>query len=103
MADSILARSRTVFQKMKIPDFEKTHVQILGAEDSLGSSAAPESRLPREAVLWMSVKHQNKKALDLWAKEIAACGTGGKNILQSLCFNLLASLGRVSFIVSLLV
>ena len=25
----------------------------------------------------MSVKHQNKKALDIWAKEIAACGTGG--------------------------
>ena len=25
----------------------------------------------------MSVKHQNKKALELWAKEIAAAGTGG--------------------------
>ena len=31
----------------------------------------------REAVLWMSVKHQNKKAVELWAKEIAAAGTGG--------------------------
>ena len=60
-----------------IPDFEKTHVQIIGAEESLGGNAMDESRLPREAVLWMSVKHQNKKALDIWAKEIAACGTGG--------------------------
>ena len=25
----------------------------------------------------MSVKHQNKKAVELWAKEIAAAGTGG--------------------------
>ena len=37
-----------------------------------------ESRLPREAVLWMSVKHQNKKAVEIWAKEIAAAGTGGE-------------------------
>ena len=28
--------------------------------------------------MWMSVKHQNKKALEVWAKEIAACGTGGE-------------------------
>jgi len=77
MADSILARTRTVYKKMGIPDFEKTHVQILGSEESLGGSAVAESLLPREAVLWMSVKHQNKKALDIWAKEIAACGTGG--------------------------
>ena len=34
--------------------------------------------LYREAVLWMSVKHQNKKAVEIWAKEIAAAGTGGE-------------------------
>ena len=34
--------------------------------------------LHREAVLWMSVKHQNKKAVEIWAKEIAAAGTGGE-------------------------
>ena len=25
----------------------------------------------------MAVKHQDKKALQIWSKEIAACGTGG--------------------------
>merc|ERR1712133_22010 len=39
--------------------------------------AMAEEMLPREAVLWMSVKHQNKKAIEMWAKEIAAAGTGG--------------------------
>jgi len=77
MADSILSRSRNVFQKLKLTDFDKTHVQVLGAEDSFGSSAMSVDLLPREAVLWMSVKHQNKKAVELWAKEIAAAGTGG--------------------------
>ena len=64
MAESILARTRTVYKKLGenqislsfsknldllpgIPDFEKTHVQILGAEDSLGGNAIDESRLPR--------------------------------------------------------
>ena len=66
MAESILGRTRAVYKKLGgkhlglsfslsdkvyhlpgIPDFEKTHVQILGAEDSLGGNAIDESRLPR--------------------------------------------------------
>merc|ERR1711970_1301033 len=61
----------------KIPDFEKTYVQILGSEQSFGKNAITEDKFPREAVLWMSVKHQDKKAIQVWAKEIAAAGTGG--------------------------
>ena len=26
--------------------------------------------------MWMSVKHKEKKALDIWAREIASAGTG---------------------------
>ena len=47
MADSILSRSRNVFQKLKLTDFDKTHVQVLGAEDSFGSSAMSVDLLPR--------------------------------------------------------
>ena len=47
MADSILSRSRNVFQKLKLPDFDKTHVQVLGAEDSFGANAMSSDLLPR--------------------------------------------------------
>jgi len=77
IADSTFKRSRTIFKKLGISDFEKTHIQILGAEESYGKSAISEDRFPREAVLWMSVKHQDKKAIQIWSKEIAAAGTGG--------------------------
>ena len=30
----------------------------------------------REAVLWMSVHHQQKRALEMFAREIAPAGTG---------------------------
>ena len=47
MAASILTRSRRILQKMKIPDFEKVHVQVLGAEESFGASGRAEDSLPR--------------------------------------------------------
>jgi len=77
IADATLKRTRRIFSKLKIPDFEKTYVQILGSEQSFGKNAITEDKFPREAVLWMSVKHQDKKAIQVWAKEIAAAGTGG--------------------------
>ena len=51
MAASILTRSRRILQKMKIPDFEKVHVQVLGAEESFGASGRAEDSLPRSAGL----------------------------------------------------
>jgi len=77
IADATFKRTQHLFAKMGIPDFEKTHVQILGSEQSFGKNAMSEDKFPREAVLWMAVKHQDRKAIQLWAKEIAAAGTGG--------------------------
>jgi len=77
IAEATMNRTKRVFGKMGIPDFEKTHIQILGSEESFGKSGITEDKYPREAVLWMAVKHQDKKALQIWAKEIAAAGTGG--------------------------
>ncbi|XP_023335725.1 uncharacterized protein LOC111706988 [Eurytemora carolleeae] len=77
MAESIFKRSRSIFKRLNIPDFEKVHVQVLGAEESFGESGISSDKYPREGVLWMAVKHQDKKALQIWSKEIAACGTGG--------------------------
>merc|ERR1719186_836329 len=77
MADSIFKRTRKGHGFLGMEDFESTHVQILGAEESFGANAMAADKRPREAVLWMSAKHNDKKALGMWAKEIAACGTGG--------------------------
>eukprot|EP00088_Acartia_fossae_P052439 TRINITY_DN5923_c0_g1_i1.p1 TRINITY_DN5923_c0_g1~~TRINITY_DN5923_c0_g1_i1.p1 ORF type:complete len:620 (-),score=121.10 TRINITY_DN5923_c0_g1_i1:453-2312(-) len=74
MAESILKRTRRIFSKLNIPDFDSVHVQMLGAEESFGPD---HSKHTREAVLWFAVQHKDKKALQIWAKEIAACGTGG--------------------------
>jgi len=77
MADSIFKRTRGILSKLKMADFEKTHVQVLGAEESYGANAVNPSKFTREAVVCMSAQHLDKKALQIWAKEIAAIGTGG--------------------------
>lgn len=77
MADAIFKRTRGRLAKLGHPDFEAVHVQVMGAEDSYGQHAIPVDQCPREAVLWMAVKHQAKPPIEIWAKEIAACGTGG--------------------------
>ena len=64
MAASILTRSRRILQKMKIPDFEKVHVQVLGAEESFGASSRPEDSLPRSTI-------QRAKLIDLSMGEIS--------------------------------
>jgi len=77
IADSVMQRARRLLASKGLPDFEETHVQVLGSEGSFGASGMPADQRPREGVLWMAVKHQDKRALQLWAKEIAAAGTGG--------------------------
>ena len=59
MADSIFDRTRRVFKKMKLEDFEQTHLQILGAEESFGSSATAEDMLPRFSLLHLKDKIVN--------------------------------------------
>ena len=49
IADATLKRTRRIFSKLKIPDFEKTYVQILGSEQSFGKNAISEDKFPREA------------------------------------------------------
>jgi len=55
--------------------FPRVNVQVLGAEDTYGAHARGGDC--REAVLWLSVQHADKRAVELFAREIAAAGTGG--------------------------
>ncbi|KAL7630844.1 UNVERIFIED_CONTAM: hypothetical protein RMT77_018869 [Armadillidium vulgare] len=76
VAYATLKRCRKIFQVMGLKDFTRTHVQVLGSEDTYGSNASTPKEGPREAVLWMSVQHSQKKALEILAMEVASAGTG---------------------------
>ena len=47
-------------------DFSRTHISVIGAEDNFGANAMDQSKLPREAVIWMGVAHGDRRAIDIW-------------------------------------
>jgi hypothetical protein len=47
-AHALLCRTRSIFGKLGIPDFDRVHVQVLGAEESYGKHAIPLNKCPRE-------------------------------------------------------
>ncbi|KAG9347144.1 hypothetical protein JZ751_006071 [Albula glossodonta] len=69
------AVTRKIFQQLGLEDYSAVNVQVLGAEDTYGPHANKNSG-PREAVVWMAVQHKQKKALELFSREIAPAGTG---------------------------
>lgn len=75
VADAVLKRCRRLFEAQGLKrDFARSHVQVVGSEDTYGPHARSAS--PREAVLWLAVHHQERKALEVFAKEVASAGTG---------------------------
>uniref|UniRef100_UPI00398E6DDA uncharacterized protein lratb.1 isoform X5 n=1 Tax=Pristiophorus japonicus TaxID=55135 RepID=UPI00398E6DDA len=75
-AESILKRMRRMFKQMGLDDFKSVNVQILGSEETYGGQAVKRTDNPREAVIWLAVHHMQKKALELFSREIAPAGTG---------------------------
>ncbi|XP_067896619.1 uncharacterized protein lratb.1 isoform X2 [Heterodontus francisci] len=75
-AESILKRMRHIFKQMGLDDFKSVNVQILGSEETYGEQAVKRTDSPREAVIWLAVHHMQKKALELFSREIAPAGTG---------------------------
>uniref|UniRef100_A0AAY4CVS4 Uncharacterized protein n=1 Tax=Denticeps clupeoides TaxID=299321 RepID=A0AAY4CVS4_9TELE len=73
-AESIIKRTRRIFKQLGLEDYSSVNIQILGAEDTYGTHAIQNSS--REAVVWMSVHHKQKKALEFFSREIAPAGTG---------------------------
>ncbi|XP_069834821.1 uncharacterized protein [Dendropsophus ebraccatus] len=74
-AESILRRTREMFAQLGLEDYSAVHVQVIGAEDVYGAHARGKE-LVREAVIWLGVHHKQKKALEIFAREIAPAGTG---------------------------
>ncbi|XP_067847726.1 uncharacterized protein lratb.1 isoform X2 [Heptranchias perlo] len=75
-AESILKRMRRMFKQVGLDDFKSVNVQILGSEETYGEQAVKRTDGPREAVIWLAVHHMQKKALELFSREIAPAGTG---------------------------
>jgi hypothetical protein len=72
-AEAILTRTRAIFAERGLADYRATLVEILGAESIYG----PHSRAAaaREVVMRLSVEHDDPRALEIFAREIAPAGT----------------------------
>ncbi len=72
-AEAILARTRTIFRDLNVGDYSETSIEILGGEQQYG----PHSRVrdAREVVMKLGVKHADRRALEIFAREISPAGT----------------------------
>jgi hypothetical protein len=69
--EAILARARRILATRKLGDFTETSLEVLGAEATYGPNACPQARNAREVVLKIGARHENEKALEVLAREIA--------------------------------
>jgi hypothetical protein len=72
-AEAILERTRELFVLQGLGDYSDTHVEVLGSAFSFGPHAAHPPLF--EAVMWLAVAHPDRRALELFAREIAPAGT----------------------------
>lgn len=72
----LLGKCERMLADMGLPPFEETCSEILGSERSSFGPLAQTSE-PREVVLRVAVKHQDRKATTLFAREVGPFGTGG--------------------------
>lgn len=73
VAESIVARVSFIFQAMGMEDFTATDIEVLGSETTYGEHS--QSLNNREVVVKIAVHHQDKKALGMFAREIAQAAT----------------------------
>jgi Acyclic terpene utilisation family protein AtuA len=70
---AILARSRRLMAEAGYADFRDASLETLGAETTYGPHAA--MRATREVVLRIAVRHDERKALEIFAREIYPAAT----------------------------
>ncbi|XP_013402244.1 uncharacterized protein LOC106167895 [Lingula anatina] len=73
--EAIVKRLQYLLKELWFSDFSKVEVQVVGTEEYYGDQARKDLN-PREVVVWFSVEHTNRKALELFARELAPAGTG---------------------------
>jgi Acyclic terpene utilisation family protein AtuA len=72
-AEAILERTRKIFTEHNFGDYTDTNIEVIGAESCFGPRAAVTG--PREVIMRLSVRHPNKQALEVFAREISPAGT----------------------------
>ena len=72
-AAAILTRTRRIFSERGLADYRATHVEIVGAEHTYGPHSRAEHA--REVMMRLSVDHPDRRALEIFAREIAPAGT----------------------------
>ena len=70
---AILERTRAIFKRLQFADYLETRLDIIGAETQYGPHAR--TGATREAVMRLAVRHDNPKALGIFAREVAPAGT----------------------------
>lgn len=70
---AIVERTRELLRAGGFADFTATHVEVIGAESSYGPHAR--TRASREVMLRVVADHADRRALDIFAREIAPAGT----------------------------
>jgi Acyclic terpene utilisation family protein AtuA len=71
--EALLARTRTMFTNKGLADFSATHIEVIGAESAWGPHARAD--FAREVVLRLTVTHTDRRALEIFTREMAAPGT----------------------------
>jgi hypothetical protein len=71
-AQALLERARILFRAQNRADFSATHVEALGAEASYGTESR--ARAAREVLLRLVVEHQDREALEIFARELGSVG-----------------------------
>ena len=72
-AETILTRTRRMFRERNLGDYSETRIEVIGAEDMYGANSR--AGAAREVVMKLAVKHHDKDALTLFAREFAPAGT----------------------------
>ena len=70
---AIVERTRKLLHEAGLADYAATHVEVLGAEASYGPHSR--ARAAREVMLRVVADHADRRALEIFAREIAPAGT----------------------------
>ncbi|RLA24378.1 MAG: terpene utilization protein AtuA [Gammaproteobacteria bacterium] len=71
--EAILRRTRRLFEKRGLQDYSETSIEVIGAESMYGKHAR--DFIAREVMLKTAVRHPQKEAIQLFAREIAPAAT----------------------------